>query len=144
MRPSGDWSWRVILRPFWDPFWTLSGPYLGNLIKNHENCPHLAVGRAYLRICIEYGSREGVWWGTGIALPSPPSIPLPRVHPSPPHHRCTDVGVRTEQSQHAVGLISVDQLTLGTHISRFRGMTEVYNLIKAGIPNDQKCIPGNE
>ena len=32
-RPVWEVSGRVILRPFWDLFWTLSGPYLGNLHK---------------------------------------------------------------------------------------------------------------
>ena len=43
-----------------------------------------------------------------------------------------------------VGLISVDQLTLGTEISGFHGMTEVYNLLKIGRINDHSLIPGTK
>ena len=43
----------------------------------------------------------------------------------------------------AVGLISVHQLTLGTHFSGFQGMTEVYNLLRIGIFNNHSFIPGN-
>ena len=44
----------------------------------------------------------------------------------------------------AVGLKSVDQLTLDVHFSGFLGMTEVYNLRNAGDPNDHKYIPGTD
>ena len=44
-------------------------------------------------------------------------------------------------SNMAVGLKSVEQLTLGAGFSGFPGITEVYNLLVAGIPNDHKCIP---
>ena len=44
----------------------------------------------------------------------------------------------------AVGLKSVRQLSLCGHFSGFRVMTEVYNLLEAGNPNDHKCIPGTE
>ena len=43
-----------------------------------------------------------------------------------------------------VGLRSVDQLTLDAHISGFRGITEGYNLVIAGNPNDHFLIPGTE
>ena len=36
----------------------------------------------------------------------------------------------------AVGLKSVHQLTLDARFSGFRGMTEVYNLLVAGITNN--------
>ena len=42
----------------------------------------------------------------------------------------------------AVGLKSVDQLPLSTRFSGFQGITEVYNLATAGIPNDHSYIPG--
>ena len=41
----------------------------------------------------------------------------------------------------AVGLISVEQLTLGHHFSGFKGITEVYNVDIAGNPDDHKSIP---
>ena len=75
--------------------------------------------------------------------PTPPSPP-PRVHLPLPHYRCTDVGCRTEQSNSAVGLKSVAQLTVDGHFSRFKGMTEVYNLSETGNPNDHKHIPGTK
>ena len=88
------------------------------------------------------------WVGTGIALPGthppypgphypgytpPPTAPVPGTAPG--LHR----GV-----QQAVGLRSVAQLTLSAQISEIRGITEVYNLVKAGDPNDHKFIPGTE
>ena len=42
----------------------------------------------------------------------------------------------------AVGLRSVEQLSLSAQISGSKGITEVYNLATAGIPDDHKCIPG--
>ena len=46
--------------------------------------------------------------------------------------------------QWVVGLISVAQLTLDARISGFRGITEVYNLVKARDPNDHYVIPGTK
>ena len=43
-----------------------------------------------------------------------------------------------------VGLKSVRQLTLDAHFSDIQGMTEVYNLLNAGNPDDQNLIPGTE
>ena len=82
--------------------------------------------------------------GTGIALPG-----THRLYPTPGTPR-TPLPTRewlpgmSQWSNVAVGLISVDQLTLSHQISGFRGMTEGYNLIKAGNPNDHKCISGND
>ena len=36
-----------------------------------------AVGRALRLEYAQYGSRDGSWLGTGIALPDPPSYPTP-------------------------------------------------------------------
>ena len=44
----------------------------------------------------------------------------------------------------AVGLISVGQLSLSAQIWGFRGMTEVYNLVIAGNPNDHLSILGTD
>ena len=44
----------------------------------------------------------------------------------------------------AVGLRSVGQLSLGTHISGFEGMTEVYNLVYVGRIINHFTIPGNK
>ena len=80
----------------------------------------------------------------GIALPATHPASPPRVHLPPPHaHRRTRT-CRAREYNSAVGLRSVDQLSLSAQISGFRGMTEVYNLIKAGIPNDHKYIPGTD
>ena len=76
----------------------------------------------------------------------PPAAP-PRVHPryrTPEHQvrygvRCVAGGVNS-----AVGLKSVAQLSLDDHFSGFRDMTEGYNLVYAGNPNDHKYIPGND
>ena len=46
--------------------------------------------------------------------------------------------------QEAVGLISVDRLSLSTQISGFRGITEGYNLVVAGNPDDHNVIPGTK
>ena len=48
------------------------------------------------------------------------------------------------QRNSAVGLKSVDQLTLDGQISDIRGMTEVYNLRITENPNDHKSIPGTD
>ena len=42
----------------------------------------------------------------------------------------------------AVGLKSVEQLTLGLYFSGFLGMTEVYNLSEIGRINNHFLIPG--
>ena len=82
--------------------------------------------------------------GTGIALPADPPVPTTPGTPLPPG-RCAKRAVRPwARLNSVVGLKSVGQLSLGTQISGFPGMTEVYNVIKAGNPNDQKLIPGND
>ena len=43
-----------------------------------------------------------------------------------------------------VGLISVDQLSLGTGFSGFQGMTEVYNVNKIGRINNHFLISENK
>ena len=43
-----------------------------------------------------------------------------------------------------VGLRSVEQLSLCAQISDSRGITEVYNVVELGNPNDHNVIPGNE
>ena len=47
-------------------------------------------------------------------------------------------------SKYGRGLNTVDQLTLGTQISGFQGITEVYNLAGAGKTNNHLPIPGNK
>ena len=44
----------------------------------------------------------------------------------------------------AVGLISVDQLTLGRRFSGFQGITEVYNVIEIGRINNHFLISENK
>ena len=74
--------------------------------------------------------------GTGIALPGTTSSHTPGT-PSPTHP-CYMAPPRTRHGvlYMVVGLISVDQLSLGLQISGFQGMTEVYNLIKVGRINN--------
>ena len=87
--------------------------------------------------------------GTGIAPPSTHPYTLPGTHPVPhpgytpastagPPHRLQCGTVRGTQSNMAVGLRSVHQLSLYYQISDIRGMTEVYNVAIAGNPNDHK------
>ena len=48
------------------------------------------------------------------------------------------------QRNKAVGLISVDQLSLDARISESGGITEVYNLVEIGRNNNHYVIPGNK
>ena len=80
-------------------------------------------------------------------LPAHPSYPTPGTPSPAPRTSGLDWpygAVRSGQSNSAVGLISVAQLTLGTQISGIRGITEVYNLVKTGNPNNHFFIPGND
>ena len=84
--------------------------------------------------------------GTGIALPATlPGTP-PRVHPSP--YPAAEHVHRRRQREHvpavnmAVGLKSVEQLSLSDHFSGFQGMTEVYNLLRIRRINNHSFIPG--
>ena len=96
----------------------------------------MAVGRALrLNIC-KYGSWDEWDLGTGIAplpttqLPTTPGTPLP------PQYMPYVARAVSQTQNSAVGLISVDQLSLVSRFSGFLGMTEVYNLSDVGIPND--------
>ena len=102
------------------------------------------MGRVLRPEYVKYGSGRVVRVGTGIALPTThPSRTTPGTPPPPVPHRT--VMVRSEVSwDHAVGLISVDQLSLYLYISDIRGITEVYNVVTAGNPNDHYVIPGTE
>ena len=86
------------------------------------------------------------WLGTGYRYsPRPPTQPYPpRVHPYPPMPLVYISVHGSAEQLMAVGLRSVDQLTLSAKISGFRGMTEVYNLVKLGRTNNHSFIPGNE
>ena len=73
----------------------------------------------------KYGSWDGVWVGTGIA-------PLPgtrhrttRVHPRYRPYAPSAPRAAVRQRNIAVGLKSVEQLTLDAGFSGFQGMTEV-------------------
>ena len=91
---------------------------------------------------------EGPWVVPGIApsqVPqsrTTPGTPLPRTPvPCPRRHHARQYygGVNM-----AVGLKSVQQLTLCAQISGFQGFTEVYNLPKIGRINNHFTIPGFE
>ena len=72
----------------------------------------------------------------------------PPQHPPGPHYPGYTLPVRhwhvhcrtgmVPSSKCAVGLKSVEQLSLSAEFSGFRGMTEVYNLLVAGNPDDHK------
>ena len=82
--------------------------------------------------------------GTGIAPLRPTHLPTtPGTPPLPAPHPGTTVAPAVV-SEAAVGLISVDQLTLSAEISGFRGITEGYNVVIAGNPNDHKLFPGTK
>ena len=102
-----------------------------------QNSLHLAVGRALVLDIAKYGSQGWSGGVPGIALLVPTQLPTVPHHPgyTPALHpghgstgvRCT---VHVRGLNMAVGLRSVDQLTLRSHFSRLRGMTEVYNLVR--------------
>ena len=76
---------------------------------------------------------------TRYSPPWPTPVYPPRVHPCPTEHartRYTEVSGSGTESNLAVGLISVGQLSLDTHISGFGTMTEVYNLVRIGRINN--------
>ena len=82
--------------------------------------------------------------GTGIALPGTHPLPTPGTPPlhhgpvlHPPSVQCRGLNI-------AVGLISVEQLSLDTHFSDIQGMTEVYNLLRIGRINNHYVIPSFE
>ena len=83
-------------------------------------------------------------WGTGIAPSQPPQSHYPGYTPP---HRSGSVslphGAYSGRNM-VVGLISVDQLTLRLLFSGFRGITEVYNLLRIGRISNQLYIPGTE
>ena len=68
--------------------------------------------------------------------PGPPRYSPPRVHPPGTMLYATATGTAAARVKDAVGLRSVDQLSLYAQISEFQGITEGYNLAIAGIPND--------
>ena len=91
--------------------------------------------------------------GTGLVgyrystLPVPTQPPLPTTPGTPPPAtRCTAVHARGQSGRvnMAVGLISVEQLSLEAQISDISLMTEVYNVAEAGNPDDHNVIAGNE
>ena len=125
-----------------------SGPYSRPSLGNLRNCLHLAVGRPPRLNMTKYGSWDEAWV---VYRYSPPSHPPGPHHPgytppsrTPEHQvrygvRCSAGGVNS-----AVGLKSVDRLSLDVHISGFQGMTEVYNLVRIEDPNDHNVIPGTD
>ena len=90
-------------------------------------------------------------WVPGIALPAHPASPHTPGTPLPPGYTSEQVlytagWVRAVYSQlyMAVGLKSVDQLTLRRVFSGFQVMTEVYNLVEVGRINNHLLIPGTD
>ena len=66
---------------------------------------HLAVGRALRLELTKYGSLGGYWGVPGIALPDPPSIPIPRVHPLPTHPARVHLGARVSGVEYGRGAL---------------------------------------
>ena len=90
---------------------------------------------------MKYGSWDGSGWVPGIALPTP-TQPYPTPGTPPPTHRMvTGLLGLAVPTKGVVGLKSVAQLTLRAHFSGFQGITEGYNLLVAGNPNDHNSIP---
>ena len=83
------------------------------------------------------------WVGTGIAPQAPTQLHYPGYTPPPLHRYMAPSRTRHGVAKLVVGLRSVAQLTLVVHFSGFRGITEVYNLLTAGIINNHYLIPGN-
>ena len=89
-----------------------------------------------------------VWLGTRYSPSQPPPYPhtpgTPLPYPHPPwtgvHHAAGTYG----GANSAVGLRSVDRLSLSDHFSGFEGMTEGYNLALVGRINNHLAIAGND
>ena len=88
------------------------------------------------------------WWGTGYSPPGHPPgpllIPHPGYTPSSPARLDHAAVPHSRGVKEAVGLKSVDQLSLSAHFSGSGVMTEVYNLLKIGRIINHKYIPGNK
>ena len=106
---------------------------------------HLAVGRAYLRNILKYGSWDGAGPGYRYAPSQPPPVPptpgTPSPYPTPSTHPSWPSSTLYNM---AVGLKSVAQLTSRALFSGFQGITEVYNVVDAGNADDHFPIPGTE
>ena len=106
------------------------------------------MGRALRLDIAKYGSWDGWAWGTGIALPGThPArtlIPHPGYTPPATPVPAAPADVHVPDLNTAVGLISVDQLSLSGRISGFQGMTEVYNLSDIGRINNHSLICQNK
>ena len=94
------------------------------------------------------GPGMACWVVPGIALPGThpathtpgtPPLPIPAVSMTSvlPRGRC-------RRLNSAVGLKSVEQLSLWVQISGFEGITEVYNLVGIGRNNNHFRIPGTD
>ena len=59
-------------------------------------------------------------------------------------HHAASYDAASGQCNMAVGLKSVDQLSLDGRFSRFLGITEVYNLSNTGIINNHSFILGTD
>ena len=96
----------------------------------------------------KYGSWEGHWVVPGIVpLQDHPARTTPGTPPLPARHPVlmrAVTAVPYTRLNSAMGLKSVQQLTLSDQISGFQGLTEVYNLINIGRINNHFTIPGTE
>ena len=90
------------------------------------------------------GPWDGYWVGTGIALPASTQSRTTPGTPSHPGYTAVMHEAGISDLNMAVGLKSVDQLTLGAWISENQGITEVYNLVIAGRIINHFPIPGTD
>ena len=96
----------------------------------------------------KYGSWRAIWVVPGI-VPLP-THPHPTTPGTPPHCRMVMGGLATLPHGSyggrniAVGLKSVEQLTLSPVFSGFQGFTEGYNLSKIGRINNHSFIPSTK
>ena len=106
------------------------------------------MGRPYILKYTKYGTLGQYWVGTRYSTPpAHPAIPHPGYTPA-----AADVQTRMSALPHVhvrgvnmvVGLYSVEQLTLGAQISGFKGITEVYNLIRIDRIINHFSIPGTD
>ena len=106
---------------------------------------HLAVGMAFSLRYTNYGTLGWPLGGYRYSPSQPPTrLPIPRVHPPTPGTLRPGCPACYRGPNDAVGLKSVEQLTLDGQISDIRGITEVYNLRIARNPNDHNLIPGTD
>ena len=93
---------------------------------------------------VKSGSWMAGWVVPGIALQAHPAIPHPGYTLPTRPGWTTRLHPCWTRLKDAVGLISVDQLSLSVQFSGLQGFTEGYNLIRIGRINNHIVIPGTK